>query len=80
MWYSINRGWNFDRSLKFALLDRAEEIQKVDAKVDLTRQELKAEIMETNRRISHAEAELKEDIREIRLVLFKILEVPQKES
>ncbi len=23
MWYSINRGWNFDRSLKFALLDRA---------------------------------------------------------
>jgi len=22
MWYSINRGWNFDRSLKFALLDR----------------------------------------------------------
>ncbi len=22
MWYSINRKWNFDRGLKFALLDR----------------------------------------------------------
>jgi len=22
MWYSINREWNFDRGLKFALLDR----------------------------------------------------------
>ncbi len=24
MWYSINREWNFDRSLKFASLDRAD--------------------------------------------------------
>jgi len=28
MWYSINRKWNFDRSLKFALLDRAIKILK----------------------------------------------------
>ncbi len=28
MWYSINRGWNFDRGLKFALLDRTEQYDK----------------------------------------------------
>ncbi len=34
MWYSINRGWNFDRSLKFALLDRALTKKLVSASED----------------------------------------------
>ncbi len=33
MWYSINRGWNFDRSLKFALLDRANADYNIEVSV-----------------------------------------------